>query len=67
MYKVDYYTLAIINGKDIGNIKQFDNIWYTEHEISVLEKELQRAVDIKYGDNKYKSIVKTIEAIKGHL
>lgn len=67
MYKVDYYTLAILDGDKVGNIKQFDNIWYTEHEISVLEKELQRAVDIKYGDNKYKSIVKTIEAIKGHL
>ncbi len=67
MYKVDYYTLAIINGKDIGNIKQFDNIWYTEHEISILEKELQRAVDNKYGDNKYKSIVKAIDTVKGHL
>lgn len=67
MYKVDYYTLAICDGgKSIGNIKQFNDTWYTEQPISVLEEELKRVVDIIHGDGKYVPVITNIEQIKGH-
>lgn len=67
MYKVNYYTLAVLdNGKDVGNIKQFNDVWYTEQPISIHEKELKRVLDIIYGENKYIPIITNIEKIKGH-
>lgn len=67
MYKVEYYTLAVCSDNSIGNIKQFNNTWYTENSISVIEEELKKAVNILYGNNKYIPIITNIQQIKGHL
>ena len=65
MYKVDYYTLGRCSDGSVGNIKQFSDIWYTEQDLDVLQKELKRTVDIKY-NNKYVPVITNIELIKGH-
>ena len=62
MYKVDYYK-----NREVGNVFQYSDTWYTDQEISVLETELQRVIDIRKGDGKYKPIITNIERIKGHL
>ncbi|GEM_PF-2998696 len=67
MYRVDYYTFAICSDGTVGNIVQYSDTWYTDQEISTLESELQRVVDIRRGDKKYKPVIKKIEEIKGHL
>lgn len=65
MYKVNYYTLCKMQDGSVGNIKQFDNVWYTEQEIEIMQTELQRVVDIMYND-KYQPVIMSIERIKGH-
>lgn len=65
MYKVNYYTLGKMQDGSVGNIKQFDNVWYTEQEIEIMQTELQRVVDIMYND-KYQPVIVSIERIKGH-
>lgn len=67
MYKVNYYTLAKCSDGTTGNIRQYSDVWYTDQEISVLEAELQRVIDIRKGDGKYKPIITNIEKIEGHL
>ena len=67
MYKVDYYTLAKCKNGEVGNVFQYSDTWYTDQEISVLETELQRVIDIRKGDGKYKPVITNIERIKGHL
>lgn len=67
MYKVNYFTLAKCNDGTVGNIKQYYDIWYTDQEIEVIPKELQRVVDIRKGSDKYVPVITNIESIKGHL
>lgn len=67
MYKVNYYTLAKCKDGTVGNIRQYSDVWYTDQEISVLETELQRVVDIRKGEGKYKPVITNIEKIDGHL
>ena len=40
---------------------------HTDQEISALETELQRVIDIRKCDGKYKPVITNIERIKGHL
>lgn len=71
MYKVKYYTLGMIkrenNEYETGNIKQYNNIFYTNVTIDNIENELQKAIDKIKGENKYKPVITNIEAIEGHL
>lgn len=67
MYKVNYYTLAKSKDGSVGNIMQYTDVWYTDQEISVLDSELQRVVDIRKGEGKYKPIITKVEKIDGHL
>ena len=56
MYKVNYYTLAKCKNGTVGNIRQYSDVWYTDQEISVLETELQRVIDIRKGEGKSKGL-----------
>ena len=67
MYKVDYYTFARCEDGRVLNIKQYYDTWYTDHEIEVIPKELQRVINIIKGEDKYVPIIISIEKIKGHL
>lgn len=67
MYKVNYYTLARRDDSSVGNVGQYSDIWYTEHEIEVIPKELQRVINIRKGADKYIPVITNIENIKGHL
>lgn len=67
MYKVDYYTLAKCDDGSIGNVRQYSDIWYTEQNIEVIPKELQRVINLRKGAGKYIPVIKNIENIKGHL
>lgn len=67
MYKVNYYTLARCDDGSVGNVKQYSDVWYTEHEIEVIPKELQRVINLKKGADKYVPIITNIESIEGHL
>lgn len=72
MYRVDYYTLAMIKNEyidhyRIGNIVQYRDIFYTETEIENIPTLLQRRVNDIKGDNKYKVIITKIEEIEGHM
>lgn len=67
MYKVNYYTLARCDDGSVGNVKQYSDVWYTEHEIEVIPKELQRVINLKKGADKYVPVITNIESIEGHL
>lgn len=67
MYKVNYYTLAKSKDGSVENAMQYTDTWYTEQELSVLDTELQRVVDIIKGDGKYKPIITKVKKIDGHL
>ena len=67
MYKVDYYTLAKCDDGSIGNVRQYSDIWYTEQNIEVIPKELQRGINLKKGADKYVPVITNIESIDGHL
>jgi len=67
MYKVDYYTLAKCDDGSIGNVRQYSDIWYTEQNIEVIPKELQRVINLKKGADKYVPVITNIESIDGHL
>lgn len=67
MYKVNYYTLAKCNDGSIGNVRQYSDIWYTEQEIEIISKELQRIISLRKGTDKYAPVITNIEKIKGHL
>lgn len=67
MYKVDYYTLAVCGDGAIGNVMQYSDTWYTDQDIEVIPKELQRVIDIIRGDGKYVPIIQNISRIEGHL
>jgi len=67
MYKVNYYTLARCDDGSVGNVKQYSDVWYTEHEIEVIPKELQRVINLRKGSDKYVPVITNIESIEGHL
>lgn len=67
MYKVDYHAFARCGDGSVGNIKQYFDTWYTEHEIEVIPKELQRIINLRKGADKYVPVITNIESIKGHL
>ena len=67
MYKVDYYTLAKCDDGSIGNVRQYSDIWYTEQNIEVIPKELQRVINLKKGADKYVPVITNIESIDGNL
>lgn len=67
MYKVDYYTLAKCDDGSIGNVRQYSDIWYTEQNIEVIPKELQRVINLKKGADKYVPVITNIESIDGYL
>ena len=67
MYKVDYYTLAKCDDGSIGNVRQYSDIWYTEQNIEVIPKELQRVINLKKGADKYVPVITNIESVEGHL
>lgn len=66
MWKVDYYTLAVCEDGSLGNVKQYSDTWYTEHELEDLYTELQKVIDAIKGKNKYHPVVERIENIRGH-
>lgn len=67
MYKVNYCTFARCDDGSVGNVIQYSDIWYTEHEIEVIPKELQRVINIRKGADKYVPVITNIESIEGHL
>lgn len=67
MYKVNYYTLAKCDDGSVGNVRQYSDVWYTEHEIEVIPKELQRVINLRKGSDKYVPVITNIESIEGHL
>lgn len=67
MYKVNYYTFARCGDGSVGNIVQYSDIWYTDQEIEVIPKELQRVINIIKGEDKYVPVITNIERIKGHI
>lgn len=67
MYKVNYYTLARCDDGSVGNVRQYSDVWYTEHEIEVIPKELQRVINLRKGSDKYVPVITNIESIEGHL
>lgn len=67
MYKINYYTLARCDNGSVGNVKQYSDIWYTDQEIEVIPKELQRVINIRKGADKYVPVITNIECINGHL
>ena len=67
MYKVNYYTLARCDDGSVGNVKQYSDVWYIEHEIEVIQKELQRVINLRKGSDKYVPVITNIESIEGHL
>lgn len=67
MYKVNYYTLAKCDDGSVGNVKQYSDVWYTEHEIEVIPKELQRVINLRKGSDEYVPVITNIESIEGHL
>lgn len=67
MYRVDYYTLAVCQDGTVGNVRQYSDVWYTDQEIEVIPKELQRVVNIIKGADKYVSVIQSINKIEGHL
>lgn len=67
MYKVNYYTLTRCDDGSVGNVKQYSDVWYTEHEIEVIPKELQRVINLRKGSDKYVPVITNIESIEGHL
>ncbi|MBU5331728.1 hypothetical protein KQI61_05925 [Anaerocolumna aminovalerica] len=70
MFKVEYYTLGYIktnDGHDVGNIKQYSDIFYTESDIENIPEILDLTVANLKGLYKYKPVITKIERIKGHL
>lgn len=67
MYKVNYYTLARCDDGSVGNVRQYSDVWYTEHEIEAIPKELQRVINLRKGSDKYVPVITNIESIEGHL
>lgn len=67
MYKVDYFTLAKCDDGTVGNIKQYSDTWYTDHEIEAIPAELQRVIDIRKGSDTYVPVIVNIGSVKGHL
>lgn len=76
LYKVNYYTLGIIkhtneNNKEveyeIGNIKQYSDVFYTAVNIEDIPELLELTVANQKGLCKYKPIITNIERIEGHL
>lgn len=67
MYKVNYYTLARCDDGSVGNVRQYSDVWYTEHEIEVIPKELQRVINLRKESDKYVPAITNIESIEGHL
>lgn len=72
MYKVDYYTLAVVKdsstGKEsIGNIKQYNDILYTDFNIEDIPNALEASIANRKGIGKYVAVITNIEQIKGHL
>ena len=70
IYKVNYYTLSIhhkASGDSLGNIKQYDDEFYTSVEIKDIPTKLQEVIDGIRGENKFKPIITNIEYIEGHL
>ncbi len=67
MYKVNYFTLAKCSDGTVGNVRQYSDTWYTDQEIEKIPKELQHVIDIRKGNDKYISVITSIESIKGHL
>lgn len=67
MYRVDYYTLAVCQDGTVGNVRQYSDVWYTDQEIDVIPKELQRVINIRKGEGKYVPVITSINKIGGHL
>lgn len=72
MYKVNYYTLAYIKNSssgeyDIGNIKQYNDVFYTECGISEIQSNLEISLTNRKGLYKYYPVITNIEKISGHL
>ena len=67
MYKVNYYTLARCDDGSVGNVRQYSDVWCTEHEIEVIPKELQRVINLRKGSDKYVPVITNIESIEGQL
>lgn len=66
MWKIDYYTLAICEDGAIGNVKQYEDTWYTECEVGEVSIKLQEIVDLIKGNGKYRPVITCYKQIKGH-
>lgn len=59
--------MARCDDGSVGNVRQYSDVWYTEHEIEVIPKELQRVINLRKGSDKYVPVITNIESIEGHL
>lgn len=71
LYKVKYYTLAMIkrddNGYEVGNIKQYNDTYYTDTDIKNIQEFLEVSIANRKGLMKYKPVITSIELIDGHM
>jgi hypothetical protein len=65
MYKVSYYTLGINSKGEIGNIKQFNDVLYTDSKIENIQNHLDNELQSRV--KRYKGVITKIENIKGHV
>lgn len=71
LYKVKYYTLAMIkkgdNDYEIGNVKQYSDTYYTDTDIKNIQEFLEISIANRKGLMKYKPVITSIELIEGHI
>lgn len=63
MYKVEYYTLAVIGPNTVGNVQQGAGVCYADMELSDIERELQHHLKAK----RLFGVITRVDRIKGHL
>lgn len=66
MYKVDYYTIDRNATGLLAHAKCYEDVWYTEMPLSILEHELSKKLDVS-SNYKYKPVITKIEKIIGHF
>lgn len=63
MYKVEYFTLALMDDETTGNIQQECGVCYTDLELLDVERELNRYLKTK----RRCGVVTRVEKVKGHV
>lgn len=66
MYKVKYYTVDKNATGLLKNAACYNDTWYTEISLSLLEQELCRILDNNSG-GKYRPVITKIVKINGHF